>query len=65
MVLDNLGCVAILGGIVPAFTRGRRARGEYVAGCSPNPELQLLALTVHYMQDEGNFTLIPRLEPPS
>ncbi len=47
MLLDNLGCVAILGGIVPAFTRGRRVWGEYVAGCLPNAELQLLALAVH------------------
>jgi hypothetical protein len=34
VVLDNLGGVAILGGVVPAFARGGRVLGEYASGGS-------------------------------
>ena len=32
VVLDNLGCVFILGGVVPGFARGGRPWGEFVSG---------------------------------
>ena len=63
VVLDNLGVVSILGGVVPAFARGGRRWGEYVSGGSPNPELQRLALAVHDMQETGGFTLVPVWRP--
>jgi hypothetical protein len=63
VVLDNLGCVSILGGITPAFARGGRAWGEFVSGGSPNPGLQRLALQLHDMQLEHRFVLIPVWRP--
>ncbi len=65
MVLDNLGCVAILGGMVPAFkfARGDRVWGEYVSGGSPNPLLQRFALAIHDLQEAGGFTLVPVWRP--
>ena len=63
VVLDNLGCVAILGGVVPAFARGGRVWGEYVSGGSPNPQLQSYALAVHDLQEQGGFTLVPIWRP--
>ena len=63
VVLDNLGCVAILGGVVPAFARGGRVWGEYVSGGSPNPQLQRFALDIHDLQEAGDFTLVPLWRP--
>ena len=63
VVLDNLGCVHILGGVVPAFARGGRPWGEFVSGGSPNPALQRLALSLHDMQEQGDFTLVPVWRP--
>ena len=63
VVLDNLGCVSILGGITPAFARGGRPWGEYVSGGSPNPDLQRLALHLHDMQLDHGFTLVPVWRP--
>jgi hypothetical protein len=63
LVLDNLGCVAILGCVVPAFARGGRVWGEYVSGGSPNPRLQRLALAIHDLQEVGGFALVPVWRP--
>ncbi len=63
IVLDNLDCVHILGGVVPAFARGGRPWGEFVLGGSPNPALQRLALLLHDMQEWDGFTLVPIWRP--
>lgn len=55
--LDNLGCVFILGGVVPEAAIGGLAWGEYVTGGSPNPELQRLALQLLEAQLAGGFSL--------
>lgn len=64
LFLDNLGCVFILGGIVPAFAVGGKQWGEFVTGGSPNPDLQDLALRLFQAQLDGCFELqavwIPR-----
>ena len=57
MVMDNLRCVFIMGGVVPEFATGGRAWGEFVSGGSPNPELQRLALHLLDLQIEHGFTL--------
>jgi hypothetical protein len=62
-VLDNLGCVLILGGIVPEFARGGKAWGEFSSGGSPQPELQRMAIAIADMQEQGDFTLIPVWRP--
>lgn len=63
LVMDNLGCVFILGGAVPAFARGGRPWGEFLSGGSPNPELQRLAIAIADLQDEGDFSLVPVWRP--
>jgi hypothetical protein len=63
LVLDNLGCVFILGGTVPAFARGGRREGEFLSGGSPQPELQRLAISIADMQDEHRFSLVPIWRP--
>ena len=55
--LDNLGCVFIMGGVVPAAAIGGLAWGEYVTGGSPCPALQRLALQLFDAQLAGSFTL--------
>ena len=55
--LDNLGCVFIMGGVVPEAAIGGRQWGEYVTGGSPHPELQRLALQLFSAQLAGGFTL--------
>ena len=40
VIMDNLGCVFIMGGIVPPFAVGGKQWGEFVTGGSPNPTLQ-------------------------
>ena len=57
LFLDNLGCVFILGGVIPAFAQGGRAWGEYVHGGSPVPEIQRLALQIFQAQLEHGFQL--------
>ena len=42
--MDNLGCVFIIGGVVPSFATSGREWGEFVSGGSPLPELQELVL---------------------
>jgi len=64
--MDNLGCVFILGGVVPAFAVGGKLWGEYVSGGSPDRALQRLALHLFEAQLAGGFTLqavwVPRTE---
>jgi len=64
--MDNLGCVFIMGGVVPAFAVGGKAWGEFVSGGSPDPALQRLALQLFEAQLAGGFTLqavwVPRTE---
>jgi len=64
LFLDNLGCVFILGGIVPPFAVGGKQVGEFVSGGSPNSALQDLALRLFQAQLDGGFELqavwIPR-----
>ena len=55
--LDSLGCVFILGGVVPEAAIGGLAWGEYVTGGSPDPELQRLALQLFEAQLAGGFSL--------
>lgn len=57
LFLDNLGCVFILGGVVPEFAVGRKHWGEFVTGGSPNPALQSIALRIFQAQLDGNFEL--------
>ena len=57
VVMDNLGCVFIMGGVVPPFATGSRQWGEFVSGGSPNPELQRLAVAILDAQIEHRFTL--------
>jgi hypothetical protein len=57
VVMDNLGCVFIMGGVVPPFATGGRAWGEFVSGGSPNPDLQRLAVHILDLQIEYQFSL--------
>jgi hypothetical protein len=57
LFLDNLGCVFIMGGVVPEFAVGGKRWGEYVTGGSPNPALQSLALQLFQSQLDGEFEL--------
>ena len=43
VVMDNLGCVFITGGLVPPFAVGGKRFGEFVSGGSPNPSLAVAA----------------------
>jgi hypothetical protein len=55
--LDNLGCVLILGGVVPSFAVGGKVWGEFVSGGSPDPALQRLAVEIFDAQLRHWFTL--------
>lgn len=57
LFMDNLGCVFILGGVVPEFAVGGKRWGEYVSGGSPNAELQELALQLFQSQLDEGFEL--------
>jgi hypothetical protein len=63
VVMDNLGCIFILGGVLPAFALGGRQWGEFVSGGSPDPELQAYAIALHDLQLEHGFTLVPVWRP--
>ena len=58
VVMDNLGCVFIMGGVVPPFATGARQWGEFVSGGSPNPDLQRLAVLILDLQLTHGFTLV-------
>ena len=57
VVMDNLGCVFITGGLVPPFAVGGKRFGEFVSGGSPNPSLQALAVALLDAQIDGGFLL--------
>ena len=63
VVMDNLGCVFIMGGVVLPFATGGRAWGEFVSGGSPNPDLQRLAVHLLDLQIEYQFSLTFVLVP--
>jgi hypothetical protein len=55
--LDNIGCMFILGGVVPSFAVGGKAWGEFVSGGSPDPALQRLAVEIFDAQLRHGFTI--------
>jgi hypothetical protein len=57
VIMDNLGCVFIMGGVVPEYATGGRMWEEFVSGGSPNPDLQRLALQLLDIQIEYDFSL--------
>ena len=57
VVMDNLGCVFITGGVVPPFPVGGKLFGVFVTGGSPNPSLQALPVALIDAQTEGGFLL--------
>ena len=63
LIMDNLGCVFILGGHVPPFAVGGKRWGEFVSGGSPDPMLQRLALLILDTQHKHGFTLVPVWRP--
>ena len=56
--MDNLGCVFIMGGVVPPFAVGGKEWGEFVSGGSPNPDLQRLAVQILDLQIQYAFSLV-------
>ena len=58
VLMDNLGCVFIMGGVVPPFAVGGKTWGEYVSGGSPNPDLQHLAVLLLDLQLLHGFSLV-------
>ena len=58
VVMDNLGCVFIMGGVVPPFAVGGKEWGEFVSGGSPNPDLQRIATKLLDLQVTHEFTLV-------
>ena len=56
--MDNLGCVFIMGGVVPSFAVGGKEWGEFVSGGSPNPDLQRLAVQILDLQIQYAFSLV-------
>ena len=63
VVMDNLGCVFIMGGVVPPFATGARQLGEFVSGGSPNPDLQRLAVFILDLQYTHWFRLTSEWVP--
>jgi hypothetical protein len=57
VVMDNLGCVFIMGRVVPPFATGARQWGKFVSGGSPNPYLQRLAVLILDLQYTHGFRL--------
>ena len=58
VLMDNLGCVFIMGGVVPPFAVGGKQWGEYVSGGSPNAALQQQAVQLLDLQQAHDFTLV-------
>ena len=58
VLMDNLGCVFIMGGVVPPFAVGGKTWGEYVSGGSPNAALQQLAVQLLDLQHAQGFSLV-------
>ena len=56
--MDNLGCVFIMGGVVPSFAVGGKQWGEFISGGSPCPALQQLAVQLLDTQLAHGFSLV-------
>jgi len=63
VILDNLGCVFIMGGIVPPFAVGGKQWGEFVSGGSPNPALQRYATSIFDLGIRYGFELMFEWRP--
>ena len=63
LIMDNLGCIFILGGVVPPFAVGGKRWGEFVSGGSSNPALHRLAIELHDLQLAHGFHLVPIWRP--
>ena len=63
VIMDNLGCVFIMGGIVPPFAVGGKQWGEFVTGGSPNPTLQLYATRIFDLGIRYGFELVFEWRP--
>jgi len=63
VVMDNLGCVFILGGRVPEFAAGGKQWGEFASGGSRDPELQRLATVIFDLQEKYGFRLCVEWRP--
>jgi hypothetical protein len=63
VVMDNLGCVFIMGEVVPPFATGARQLGNFVSGGSPNPDLQRLAVFILDLQYTHWFRLTSEWVP--
>jgi hypothetical protein len=59
----SLGCVFIMGGVVPPFATGARQWGKFVSGGSPNPDLQRLAVFILALQYTHWFRLTSKWVP--
>ena len=62
-VMDNLGCVLILGKGVPPAAVGNKRWDERVSGGSPNPELQQWAIRICDAEVRHNFKLVVTWRP--
>ena len=62
-IMDNMGCVFILGGLVPASVTGGREWGESVSGGSRVRELQRLAVRILDIQAAHGFSLLFEWRP--
>ena len=62
-VMDNLGCVLILGGVVPPAAIGNKRWDERVSGGSPNPDLQRWAVQICDAEIRNNFKLVVTWRP--
>jgi len=62
-IMDNMGCVFILGGLVPASAVAGRQWGESVSGGSRVHELQRLATQILDIQSDRGFTLLFEWRP--
>ena len=63
VIMDSLGCVFIIGGIVPSFAVGGKQWGEFVTGGSPNPTLQLYAARIFDLGIRYGFELVFEWRP--
>ena len=62
-IMDNMGCVFILGGLVPASVTGGKEWGESVSGGSRVRELQRLAVRILDVQAAHCFSLLFEWRP--
>jgi hypothetical protein len=65
LIIDNLGCLFILGGLAPPFAVSGKRWGEFVPGGlgSVDPDLQRLALELHNLQVFHCFAVVQVWRP--